>query len=127
MKLKFPIHYEVQRILSRPRLPQYNFKLEEGHEPFVKQGCRYTNCVFTKDRNRYPLSQLDAVLWHTNAADSSFPDQRSVARLPSGRRGGGGAEGFLVGPLLVPLIFSFYSIYFFIREFPCAESKKKNG
>ncbi|XP_063590327.1 alpha-(1,3)-fucosyltransferase C-like isoform X1 [Penaeus indicus] len=53
----------------------YNFKLEEGHEPFVKQGCRYTNCVFTKDRNRYPLSQLDAVLWHTNAADGSFPDQ----------------------------------------------------
>ncbi|XP_047494311.1 alpha-(1,3)-fucosyltransferase fut-1-like isoform X3 [Penaeus chinensis] len=53
----------------------YNFKLEEGHEPFVKQGCRYTNCVFTKDRNRYPLSQLDAVLWHVNAADSSFPDQ----------------------------------------------------
>ncbi|XP_042866195.1 alpha-(1,3)-fucosyltransferase fut-1-like [Penaeus japonicus] len=56
----------------------YNFKLEEGHEPFVSQGCRYTNCVFTKDRNRYPMQQLDAVLWHANAADTSFPDQRLV-------------------------------------------------
>ncbi|XP_071524410.1 alpha-(1,3)-fucosyltransferase C-like [Panulirus ornatus] len=54
--------------------PHYGFGL--GRQPFVRAGCRVNTCLTTAVRNRYPLDQLDALVWHFRAKDKTLPDHR---------------------------------------------------
>ncbi|XP_063850210.1 alpha-(1,3)-fucosyltransferase C-like isoform X3 [Scylla paramamosain] len=47
-----------------------------GHNPFILAGCRVNTCLTTGDRHRYPLEEVDAVLWHLRSNDKSFPTKR---------------------------------------------------
>ncbi|XP_069953556.1 alpha-(1,3)-fucosyltransferase C-like [Cherax quadricarinatus] len=47
-----------------------------GRQPFLYAGCRVDTCVTTGDRSRFPLKDIDAVLFHYRSFDTSFPAQR---------------------------------------------------
>ncbi|KAG0723819.1 Alpha-(1,3)-fucosyltransferase C [Chionoecetes opilio] len=48
-----------------------------GRDPFLLAGCRVNNCTTTGDRTRYPLEQIDALIWHFRSKDRSLPKKRS--------------------------------------------------
>ncbi|XP_037783863.1 glycoprotein 3-alpha-L-fucosyltransferase A-like isoform X4 [Penaeus monodon] len=48
-----------------------------GREPFIRAGCRVNTCLTTGKRDRFPLKELDAVIWHFRANDKSLPAERS--------------------------------------------------
>ncbi|XP_045120149.1 alpha-(1,3)-fucosyltransferase C-like [Portunus trituberculatus] len=52
------------------------FGLGYGHTPFVLAGCRVNTCLATGDRHRYPLEEVDAVMWHLRSNDKSLPKKR---------------------------------------------------
>ncbi|ROT85440.1 hypothetical protein C7M84_014043 [Penaeus vannamei] len=47
-----------------------------GREPFIRAGCRVNTCLTTGKRDRFPLKELDAVIWHFRANDKSLPAER---------------------------------------------------
>nr|XP_045610430.1 alpha-(1,3)-fucosyltransferase C-like [Procambarus clarkii]XP_045610431.1 alpha-(1,3)-fucosyltransferase C-like [Procambarus clarkii] len=49
-----------------------------GREAFLRAGCRVNTCTVTADRSRFPLRDLDAVLFHFRSGDASFPTERSA-------------------------------------------------
>ena len=59
--------------------PYYNrtdFTIGLGREPFVKAGCKVTNCILTDDRKQ--LAQSDAVVFHALQVNGQdLPKQRS--------------------------------------------------
>ena len=63
-----------------PPPPQFfskkHFGFGYGREPFVLAGCRVNTCIATADRDRYPISEVDAVLWHLRSDDKSLPKKR---------------------------------------------------
>lgn len=54
-----------------------HFEFGFGREPFLLGGCRVNTCVTTGDRNRYPIEEVDAVIWHLRSHDRSLPKKRS--------------------------------------------------
>ncbi|XP_053645983.2 alpha-(1,3)-fucosyltransferase C [Cherax quadricarinatus] len=48
-----------------------------GREPFLRAGCRVNTCMTTGDRSKFPLMEIDAVIWHFRAKDKSLPKLRS--------------------------------------------------
>ncbi|XP_047471251.1 alpha-(1,3)-fucosyltransferase C-like [Penaeus chinensis] len=48
-----------------------------GREPFIRAGCRINTCTTTANRAKYPLTKLDAVIWHFRSNDKSLPAERS--------------------------------------------------
>ncbi|XP_063883307.1 alpha-(1,3)-fucosyltransferase C-like isoform X2 [Scylla paramamosain] len=48
-----------------------------GREPFLVAGCRVNTCTTTGDRTRYPIEEIDAVIWHFRSSDRSLPEYRS--------------------------------------------------
>ncbi|XP_042872463.1 alpha-(1,3)-fucosyltransferase C-like isoform X1 [Penaeus japonicus] len=48
-----------------------------GREPFLRAGCRVNTCYTTGKRDRFPLKELDALIWHFRANDRSLPEERS--------------------------------------------------
>nr|XP_045620426.1 alpha-(1,3)-fucosyltransferase C-like isoform X2 [Procambarus clarkii] len=48
-----------------------------GREPFLRAGCRVNTCMTTGDRSRFPLNEIDALLWHFRSNDRSLPRVRS--------------------------------------------------
>lgn len=55
---------------------QKHFSLGYGREPFIRAGCRVNTCLATADRERYPLSEVDAIMWHLRSNDKSLPKKR---------------------------------------------------
>ncbi|KAK3872913.1 hypothetical protein Pcinc_022043 [Petrolisthes cinctipes] len=47
-----------------------------GREPFIRGECRVNTCFTTANRTRFPLHQLDAVIWHVRSKDRSLPKER---------------------------------------------------
>ncbi|XP_042872431.1 alpha-(1,3)-fucosyltransferase C-like isoform X2 [Penaeus japonicus] len=54
-----------------------HFGFGYGREPFIRAGCRVNTCTTTSNRGKYPLKDLDAVIWHFRANDKSLPAERS--------------------------------------------------
>ncbi|XP_042232481.1 alpha-(1,3)-fucosyltransferase C-like [Homarus americanus] len=48
-----------------------------GREPFLRAGCRVNTCFTTGDRSRFPLEEIDALVWHFRSNDKSLPTVRS--------------------------------------------------
>ncbi|XP_042232480.1 alpha-(1,3)-fucosyltransferase C-like isoform X2 [Homarus americanus] len=48
-----------------------------GREPFLRAGCRVNTCFTTGDRSRFPLKEIDALVWHFRSNDRSLPTVRS--------------------------------------------------
>ena len=40
------------------------FNFGFGNEPFVENGCEWTNCFATKDRTALPVDEFDAIVIH---------------------------------------------------------------
>ena len=47
---------------SVPSYDTFNFGF--GNEPFVENGCEWTNCFATKDRTALPVDEFDAIIIH---------------------------------------------------------------
>nr|XP_045620427.1 alpha-(1,3)-fucosyltransferase C-like [Procambarus clarkii] len=47
-----------------------------GREPFLRAGCPVNTCMTTSNRSRFPLKDIDAVLFHYRSGDISFPKER---------------------------------------------------
>ncbi|KAK7075689.1 Alpha-(1,3)-fucosyltransferase 7, partial [Halocaridina rubra] len=56
---------------------QKHFGFGFGQEPFHRAGCRVKTCMTTGNRNRFPLEEFDAVIWHFRSNDKSLPSYRS--------------------------------------------------
>ncbi|XP_068213043.1 alpha-(1,3)-fucosyltransferase C-like [Palaemon carinicauda] len=48
-----------------------------GQEPFIKAKCRINTCFTTADRTKFPVEEIDALIWHSRGADLSLPSKRS--------------------------------------------------
>ncbi|XP_045620495.2 alpha-(1,3)-fucosyltransferase C isoform X1 [Procambarus clarkii] len=48
-----------------------------GREPFLRAGCPVNTCMTTSNRSRFPLKDIDALMWHFRANDRSLPATRS--------------------------------------------------
>ncbi|KAK7084032.1 Galactoside 3(4)-L-fucosyltransferase [Halocaridina rubra] len=53
----------------------YTFGL--GREPFIRAGCPINKCITTSNRTRYPLLDIDALVWHFRSSDKELPKLRS--------------------------------------------------
>ncbi|KAK8732032.1 hypothetical protein OTU49_007147 [Cherax quadricarinatus] len=48
-----------------------------GREPFLRAGCRVNTCMTTSNRSRFPIKEIDALMWHFRSNDRSLPNTRS--------------------------------------------------
>nr|XP_053645981.1 alpha-(1,3)-fucosyltransferase C-like isoform X1 [Cherax quadricarinatus] len=62
----------------------WNFGYNENHysfgygrEPFLRAGCRVNTCMTTGNRSKFPLTEIDAVMWNFRSSDRSLPNLRS--------------------------------------------------
>ncbi|KAK8732039.1 hypothetical protein OTU49_007151 [Cherax quadricarinatus] len=62
----------------------WNFGYNENHyyfgygrEPFLRAGCRVNTCMTTGNRSKFPLTEIDAVMWNFRSSDRSLPILRS--------------------------------------------------
>ncbi len=59
-----------------PYYDSLNFTIGFGRDPFVKAGCKVTNCILTADRNR--TKQSDALIFHAYQVNlQDLPQERS--------------------------------------------------
>ncbi|XP_042872436.1 alpha-(1,3)-fucosyltransferase C-like [Penaeus japonicus] len=54
-----------------------HFGFGEGHELFKQARCKVDACFATSDRSKFPLEEVDAVIWHSRSGDMSLPAVRS--------------------------------------------------
>ena len=60
------------------RYDTYDFGF--GHEPFLENGCKYSNCFSTKDRTMLPLEEYDAIIIHIRGLPNDWPKRRSPSQ-----------------------------------------------
>lgn len=56
------------------------FNFGFGNEPFVENGCEWTNCFATKDRTALPVDEFDAIIIHIRGLPNDWPKIRSPSQ-----------------------------------------------